>query len=134
MTSTVRRFDPDHTVILADGEAVGSYRTAQVYLPEYHRLGIGQDRLGYPGQLFGDLYEPDHAAQTGPLEVSPGTDTYVFVDRSVVEQLVADPERLRVIRLSGGARIYVWVGERPVFHNGLMWLGSPPIDRRGLNP
>ncbi len=133
MTATVRQFDQEHTVVVADGEAVGSYRTAQLYLPEYHRLGVGRDRLGDAGELFGDLYEPDHMARTGPLSVPAGTDTYVFVDRSVVEQLVADPERLRVIRLADGARIYVWVGERPQFRNGLLWMQPAPVERRGLS-
>lgn len=134
MTGTVRQFDPSRTVVVANAYAAGSYRTAQVYLPEYHRVGIGRDRTGSAGEIFGDLYTPEGFDRAQPVTVPAGTDTYVFVDRSAVESLVADPERLRTLRFPDGSRIYVWTGARPVAHDGLIWLGPVPTQRRGLDP
>jgi hypothetical protein len=134
LTSTVRPYDPEHTVLVADAYGVGSYRTAQVYLPEYHRVGVARDRHGNAGEIFGDVYTPERFERSTPLVVPPGTHTYLFIDRSVVETLVADPERLREIRFPDGARVYVWTGDRPSLHDGLIWLGPPPVERRGLAP
>lgn len=135
MSATISGYDPASTVIVADAYAAGSYRTAQVYLPGYHRIGIARDRAGEPGEIFGDVYEPERFSAATPLVVPAGISTYVFVDRSAVEELVADPERMREIRFPDGSRIYVWTGAPPTVHDGMLWLGDPPLTiRRGLAP
>ena len=135
LVATVAAEDPEHTVLVADAYAVGSYRTAQVYLPEYRRVAVARDRTGELGEVFGDVYMPERLdGGAGPLVLPPGTDTVVFVDRSVVDAYVADPERLRTVRLPDGSRIYVWHGDRPELRGGWIWLGPGYQDRRGLAP
>lgn len=133
MTSAISSQDPAHTMLVCDAYATGSYRTAQVYLPEYRRVAVTRDTSGRLGEVFGDVYQPERLDDATPLVLPPGTETVVFVDRSVVDRYVADPERLRVISVLGGGRIYVWRGEAPVIRDGWIWLGPPPTHRRGLD-
>jgi hypothetical protein len=132
MAATVGSYDPDHTVLFADGYAIGSYRTAQVYLPDYHRVAIAGDRHGRVGEIFGDVYLPENFDAAGPLALPPGTDTVIFLDRSLVDAHVADPERLVSLRMSDGSRIYVWKGAAPRLWRNQLWLGAPYNERRGL--
>ncbi len=132
MVAATTTFDPDHTVLVADAYAVGSYRTAQVYLPQYHRIAVARDRSGRLGEIYGDVYMPERFDDSSLLVLPAGTDTVVFMDRSVVDAYVADPERLEVVKLPAGARMYVWRGARPAFKDGWIWLGSGYHDRRGL--
>jgi hypothetical protein len=131
--ATVRAYDPQHTVLITDAFAPGSYRTAQYYLPEYRRIAVASDRMGRLGEAFGDVYQPAGVDETHRLAYPPGTDTYIFVDRSVVDAWVGDPQRLRTLRLSNGARIYVWQGRPPVIRHGEIWLGSPAGQPRSLS-
>lgn len=132
MVATVGAYDPDHTVLVADAYAIGSYRMAEVYLPDYHRVGVAADRQGRVGEIFGDLYQPENFAGASPLALPPGTDTLIFLDRSLVESQVADPERLLTVRMSDGTRIYVWKGPAPRISGNQLWLGPPYAERRGL--
>jgi hypothetical protein len=62
----------------------------------------------------------------------PGTDTVIFLDRSLVDAQVADPERLQTLRMSDGSRFYVWRGPAPRVWRNQLWLGPPYVERRGL--
>ncbi|HEX6548872.1 MAG TPA: glycosyltransferase family 39 protein [Candidatus Dormibacteraeota bacterium] len=133
LQATVRSYDPVHTVLVTDAYAPGSYRTSQYYLPEYHRVAVAVDRMGRLGVAFADSYTPSGLDETRPLQFPPETDTYLFVDRSVVDSVVGNPQRLRTIKLSNGARIYVWQGPAPTVRHGVIWLGSPAGRPRGLS-
>jgi len=132
MVATVGGYDPDHTVLVADAYAIGSYRTAQVYLPDYHRVGVAADHQGRLGEIFGDVYQPENFDDASPLVLPSATDTLIFLDRSLVDAEVADPERLTTLRMSDGSPIYVWKGPAPRIWRNQLWLGPPYAERRGL--
>src|SRR5207248_678278 len=109
----IRQSDPEHTVIVTDAVGVGSYREAQTYVPEYHRVAIGRDQRGKVGEIFGDTYEPWRFDSSRPPEFGADDTTFVFLDSQIVNAFVADPERFQVVRLADGAKIYLWRGPAP---------------------
>lgn len=125
--------DPASTVLITDVYAIGSYRTAQVYLPAYHRVALARDLKGRPGEIFGDVYEPGRLDRASPLAFPAVARTFLFLDRQVVDGLVADPERLTSAKLADGTRIYTWKGPAPVLRHGQVWLGPDYRDTQGRN-
>jgi hypothetical protein len=123
----VESFDPATTVLITDAEGSGSYRSAQYYLPAYHRVAVGRDRRGHIGEIFGDVYEPGRFARSVPPEFPSGTETFVFLDRSTVTDFVVDPALLQDQRLPGGGHIYVWQGRAPEVRCGALWLEPPRL-------
>jgi hypothetical protein len=132
MVALIREYDPERTLLVSDAQAVGAYREAQIYLPEYHRLGVASDREGRLGQIFGDTYEPWRLERSQPPEFRPAVDTYVFLDPWIVKDFVADPERLQVRKLPDGTKVYIWHGSSPQFRSGEIWVGQPYWAERGL--
>jgi hypothetical protein len=133
LVATVHQFDPDHTVLLADAVAVGSYRTSQIYLPEYHRLGLGRDRHGAAGEIYGDAYEPWRFDRATTPDYPENTTTFIFLDRSLVRSVVADPGALSKLPTARGSglRLYVWRGAPPVCCQDWLWL-DPDLNNRGM--
>lgn len=128
-----RAEDPGRTVLVTDAYAAGSYRTAQVYLPAYHRVALARDRSGLLGEMFGDDYTPERfESGAGELALPTGADTFVFLDRATVDSYVADSERLAAVRLGGGVTAYIWRGAAPRVRGGQLWLGPSRAERRGL--
>lgn len=129
LTPVVQEYDPGTTVLITDAYAVGSYRTAQVYLPSYRRIAISRDRRGRLGQIFGQEYDPGGFARATPLDAPAGVDTWIFLDPGDVRDYVADSWRLRVVNLRGSsARVFVWRGGQPIVRSGWIWL-QPPAER-----
>lgn len=129
--------DPDTTLLITDAYAVGSYRTAQVYLPDLHRVALGEDRQGRLGEIYGDVYTPTNFESARPLALPAATTTLVFLDRPVVERFVGDADLMRRVDLAGGEPLYVWAlpaGEAPVIRGNRIWLGDHAgfLERRGL--
>jgi hypothetical protein len=122
---TVSASDPKTTVLITDAIGAGSYRTAQVYLSEYPRVALGQDRQNRLGEVYGGVYEPAGFDAAGPLVFPPDADTFIWLDRSIVDRYVADPEHLQVTSLEDGARINTWRGAPPRIQAGRIWLGPP---------
>jgi hypothetical protein len=119
----VGQTDPSTTVLITDANAVGAYREAQMYLPEYHRIAFADDTHGRLGEIFADTYEPWRLSRSQPPVFPPGAGTYVFIDSQIVTRFVADPERLHVERLPDGSKIYLWTGSAPQVRSGEIWLG-----------
>lgn len=113
LASTVSSEDPARTVLITDAVAVGSYRTAQVYLPEYHRVAIGRDRRGRVGEIYGDAYEPWGFAAARPLSFPTGATTFVFLDGDSTWNLIGDPELLSSRKLTPGHTVLKWRGPPP---------------------
>jgi 4-amino-4-deoxy-L-arabinose transferase-like glycosyltransferase len=133
MIAQVGVLNSNSTIIITDAVAVGSYRTLQAYLPQYHRLGVGVDRRGRLGEIYGDIYEPARFEHASGLRMPPGAGTFVFPDRGVVDAFVADPERMEVIMGPDHSRIYIWRGPAPRLEGGLIWLDRRYQDRRGMS-
>jgi hypothetical protein len=133
MVALVGRYDPQHTLLVTDAQAVGAYREAQIYLPEYNRVAVATDRQGRLGEIFGNSYEPWRLQKADPLQVRPGVDTYVFLDPWIVRYFVADPERLEVEKLPDGTKIYIWHGSSLSLRSGEIWAGTPYQPVRGLD-
>lgn len=134
LVAAVSREDPARTVLLTDAYASGNYRMAQVYLPAYGRVAVARGHGGGLGEAFGDVYTPAGMEAPGPLDLPPGADTFLFLDRTLVDRDVADPERLEVLTLAGPTRVYRWHGAPPRVHGGELWLGPALPSRRGLAP
>jgi dolichyl-phosphate-mannose-protein mannosyltransferase len=134
LTAAVTAYDPSSTVLVVDAYASGTYRSAQVYLPAYHRVAISRDERGQPGLIFGDAYQPENLARARQLSFPPGTTTYLFLDRGDVFGLVGDPDRFQVVRLADGSQLYVWRGPAPSVVGHEIWLGPPYDSRRGALP
>ena len=131
------RADPETTLLVTDAYAAGSYRTAQVYLPDLRRAGVSVDHQQRLGVIFGDVYEPRGFAAARRFSVPPGVETLVFLDRSTVETYVGDPDLMDRETLPGGDPIYVWhlpPGTSPVVRGHRIWLGDHQqfVERRGL--
>ena len=133
METLIRQYDPDHTLLVTDAQAVGAYREAQIYLPEYPRLAVATDRQGRLGEIFGDSYEPWRLDRSEPPIIDPDVDTYVFLDPWIVRYFVADPERLRIEVLPDGTKLYIWHGAPPRVRSGEIWVGPPYQATRGLD-
>jgi hypothetical protein len=128
----VEPWQPQHTLLVSDGWAAASYRTAQVYLPEYHRVAIAVDRRGRVGEVYADVYELGGLARARPLQAPDGITTYVFMDQQTIDSVVADPERMQVAVLPDHRRVYFWTGPAPRAEGKQVWLGPRYHDRRGL--
>ena len=128
----IRSSPPAQTTLFTDGIAVGSYRLAQVYLPEYERVAIAFDDRGALGQVYGDVYDLTGFRHARPLPGSAVSRTYVFLDAELVSRVVADPERMTSTVLTDGSRIYTWSGPAPRVHYGQVWLGPAYHVNRGL--
>jgi hypothetical protein len=132
LVATVRQFDPEDTVLLADAVAVGSYRTSQIYLPEFHRVALGRDRRGIAGEIYGDRYEPWRFNRATSPRYPENATTFIFLDRTVVQLVVGDPGALSKVPTARGSglHLYVWHGAPPVCCHDWLWL-DPERNNQG---
>jgi hypothetical protein len=133
MVRLIGQSDPGTTVLITDAQAVGAYREAEIYLPEYNRVAVTTDSQGRLGEIFGDTYEPWRLARSEPPVFPEGAKTFVFIDSQIVRQFVADPERLQMQRLPDGSKIYFWTGSPPQVRSGEIWLGPRYSPLRGYS-
>ena len=124
MVKLVAAYDPARTVLVTDAGAAGSYRTAQVYLPDYSRVAIGGDERGHAGEIYGDVYQPWRFAREEPPEWPANANTYIVLDPEVVRR-APDRDRLRRVALADGSHVLVWQGPAPVMVGSQLWFDHP---------
>lgn len=121
MAADVSGFDPARTVLITDADAVGSYRTAQVYLPDYQRVALQRDRSGHLGEIYAVSYEPWRFTRETPPAWPAGADTFIVTDPDLL-RYIPDRYRLRAMRLPDGTQLWVYRGNPPVLAGNQLWL------------
>jgi hypothetical protein len=124
MLALVSASDPARTVLVTDAGAVGSYRTAQVYLPDYSRVALGGDERGHAGEIYGDVYEPWRVARETPPEWPAQASTYIVLDPEVVQR-APDRDLLRRVALADGSHVWIWQGPAPAMAGNQLWFDHP---------
>lgn len=121
LMEAVSAYDPGQTVLVTDANAVGSYRTAQIYLPAYRRVALERDQRGHLGEIYAVSYEPWRFTRATPPAWPAGTDTFIVTDRDLLGY-IPDRYRLTTVTLPDGSHVWVYRGAPPVIAGNQLWL------------
>lgn len=104
----VRRFPPEHTVVLATPNSGGSFRHLSYYTPRVRVLGVGDDRDGTFGYLFSahrrrTRYSIDGLEEARTVLRLPRSVRWVVVPDQAVQSRLPDGAVDRRLRLADGS-------------------------------